>query len=309
MSSMKTLRLLVCLGLFATAARAVDIAVSIRYLAPKGKSHAAIFLFDGQGKLVRQLTKPGEDQDYAPAFSPDGKEIIFRRVHGDEEAKRYFIVDRAGKQTRAIEGEPPEWYAQRIVAKAFGDSDSNGGEIDPKDPVRTFTSADGNLALVLKPNPDDEDHPLAFLQEKKGALHAFADMPGFSIFWFVNLDKGTPFFITPKLRTLFFCGDHDSTTGTNTFALDIARKRIVMLSANGAEVYPWPGHDGFFAAASSRYEPLGDGKRTVNCSYLDWYDAALKRTRFGHALGKFGGASVFKTGEPPLTIPYLGFSN
>ena len=304
---MKMLRLLLCLGLWASAARATDVAVSIRYLAPKGKSHAAIVLFDGHGKLVRQLTKPGEDQDYAPVFSPDGKEIVFRRVHGEEEATRYFIVDRQGKKTRAIDGEPPEWYAQRVVAKEFGDGDSFASDADPKE-IRTFSGADGELAIVLKPNPADEGHPFAFLQEKQGALQPFSEMPGFSIFWFLTLEKGSPFFITPKLRTVFFGGDHDSTTGTNTFALDIPRRRIVMLSKNGAAVYPWPGHDGFFVAASSRYEPLGDG-RTVNCSYLDWYDASLKRTRFGHALGKFGGASIFTKGEPPLVVLYLGFTS
>ena len=306
---MKMLRLLLCLGLFASAAGAAEVAVSIRYLAPKGKSHAAIFLFDLHGKLVRQLTQPGEDQDYAPAFSPDGKEIIFRRVHGDEEAKRFFIFDREGRKTRAIEGEPPEWFTQRATAVAFGDSDTNSGESDATKPDRTFATPDDALALVLKPNPDDEDHPLAFLREKKGSLQPLAKMPGFSIFWFATLDHGSPFFLTPKLRTLFFCGDHDSTMGTNTFAFDIARKRIVTLSANSAEAYPWPGHDGFFVAASSRYEPLGDGKRTVNCSYLDWYDTTMKRVRFGHALGKFGGASVFTKGEPPLILPYLGFTN
>ena len=61
-------------------------------------------------------------------------------------------------------------------------------------------------------------------------------MPGFSIFWFLKLENGSPFVITPKLRTVFFGGDHDSTIGTNHFALDIPRRRIVMLSENGAKV-------------------------------------------------------------------------
>ena len=129
------------------------------------------------------------------------------------------------------------------------------------------------------------------------------------MFWFATLDHGSPFFITPKLRVAFYCGEHDSTNGTETCALDIVRKRIVKLSENGAEVYPWPGHDdGFFVVTSSRYEPLGDG-RTVNCSYLDWYDTTMKRVRFGHGLGKFGGASIFTAGEPPLSVPYVGFTN
>ena len=133
-------------------------------------------------------------------------------------------------------------------------------------------------------------------------------MPDFSVFWFATLDHGSPFFLTPKLRAVFYCGEHDSTNGTATYALDVDRKRIVKLSENGAEPYPWPGHSGFFVVASSRYEPLGDGRR-VNCSYLDWYDATMQRVRFGHAPGKFGGASIFTTGEPPLSIPYVGFTN
>ena len=287
----------------------MDVAVSIRYLAPKGVSHAAIYLFDGQGKLVRQLSEPGDDQDYAPAFSPDGKEVLFRRVHGDDDAKRFFSVDRDGTNTHAVEGKLPSWFTDRTMAKAFGDSDSLADEPEKKEPVRTLATTDGKLALVLKPNPADEEHPLAFLREKKGPLQPLAKMPGFSVFWFATLDDGSPFFLTPKLRAAFYCGEHDSTNGTATYALDLLRKRIVKLSANGAEAYPWPGHDGFFVAASSRYEPLGDGKRTVNCSYLDWYDATMQRVRFGHALGKFGGASVFTAGEPPLSIPYLGFTN
>lgn len=308
MPAMRTLLLLVCCCLIGSSSGAVDVAISIRYLAPKGKSHAAIFLFDGQGKLVRQLTKPGEDQDYAPAFSPDGNEIIFRRVHDEDEAKKFLVVDRNGRAVRPVEGELPGWYAERVVATAFGGSDSLAVEPETKDPVRTYPSPDGALAIVTKLNPADEDHPLTFLRENQGPLLPLAKMPGFSVFWFVTLDHGSPFFITPKLRAAFFRGEHDSTKGAATYALDADRKRIVKLSANGAEVYPWPGHSGFFVVASSRYEPLGDG-RTVNCSYLDWYDAAMKRTRFGQTLGKFGGASIIVPGAPPLTVPYLGFPN
>ena len=296
----KTLRLLLCLFVFIASARASDVAVSIRYLHAQGKSHAAIFLFDGQGKLVRQLTKPGEDQDFAPVFSPDGNEIVFRRGHSEEDAKKLFIVDRQGKKTRAIEGESPAWYGRRVVAKPFGDSDSLDTEPETKDAVRTFASPDGTLALVLKPNP--------FLREKKGPLQPLAEMPGFSVFWYVRLDHGSPFLIMPKLRVAFFGGEELSTLGNTIYALDVDRKRIVKLSNNGAVAYPWPGQGSFFAVASSRYEPLGDG-RTVNCSYLDWYHATMKRTRFGHALGKYGGASVFIAGEQPFTIPYLEFNN
>jgi hypothetical protein len=127
-------------------------------------------------------------------------------------------------------------------------------------------------------------------------------MPGFSIFWFPLRQKNSPFLLLPHLKVAFYEGEHDSTTGTAAYALELEHKRIYRLSENGASVVPWPGHSGFFSLTSSRYEPL-DQKRTANCSYLDWYDADMKRTRFGHSLGIFYGASIYLKGEEPLTLP------
>ncbi|MEA3210162.1 MAG: hypothetical protein QOE70_3219 [Chthoniobacter sp.] len=307
---MKLLRLLLALFFTALPLRAVDVVVSIRYLRVTGKSHAALFLFNGAGKVLLKLTDPGAEQDYAPDFSPDGKEIVFHRGADEANATHYFIVDRAGKKTRPLPAGPPAWYPQRVVARPFREKDSlsEPAEESARAAERSYASPDGSLAIVLKPNPADEDHPLAFLREKKGPLQPFAEMPGFSIFWFLELNHGSPFLITPKLRVALFEGEHDSTLGTSAYALDVGRKRITTLSKNGAETYPWPGHDGLWVLASSRYEPLGDG-RTVNCSYLDHYDATMQRTRFGHGLGSFGGASVFAAGEKVFTIPKFGMND
>ncbi|RYD80514.1 MAG: hypothetical protein EOP84_11960, partial [Verrucomicrobiaceae bacterium] len=103
--------------------RAWDAVVAIRYLKIKGKSHAALYLFTGDGKLVRKLTDPAPHQDAFPVFSPDGKRIIFTRRLADGGGDKLFIVDRKGGKARALDGEPPDWYAARRIGRYFDDRD------------------------------------------------------------------------------------------------------------------------------------------------------------------------------------------
>src|SRR4051794_16133945 len=85
----RILSLLLCMSLHG-AARAADVAISIRYLHPKGTSHAAVFLYTSDGKLVRQLTEPTDSQDVNPAFSPDGKSLIFTSQN-DKTSKQVLV--------------------------------------------------------------------------------------------------------------------------------------------------------------------------------------------------------------------------
>ena len=310
---MKTAHLLalLCTCILSTG-RAGDVAVSIRYLQPEGKSHAAIFLFQNDGKLIRQLTKPTDSQDVNPAFAPDGKSLIFTR-ESDKNAKRVLVsLDLAETTTQVVEGDPPAWFKDRAIAKPFGD-DAPAADIpaaaatETQEPD-TFSTADGAYTILLKPRkgnkaelaePANRD---AFLRVgKEPALIPFTKMPGFVSFWRLHSAAGSPFPPVTEPRIAIFAGAHTSTDGTEFYALDLARQRIVQLSRNGGAIFPWPGHAGFFCTSMSRYEDLGDG-RTVNCYYLDRYDEKLERTRFGHPLGQFHGGSIFIPGEKPFNI-------
>lgn len=274
------------------AARAADVAISIRYLHPKGKSHAAIFLFGTDGKLIRQITEPNDSQDVNPSFAPDGKSIIFTSEN-DSTRKRVLVsLDLASRAAKVIAGEPPAWYKDRVIAKGFSGDDGAAAPAPARD---TYSTADGAYTIVLKPSKEkdaDESDKEAFLRiGQKPALIPFRKIPGFVSFWMLH-KADAPFPPIAQPRIAVFDGSHNSTDGTQFYVLDLVGQRIVQLSPNGGEIFPWAGHTGFFADAQSRYEDLGDG-RTVNCDYLDFYNEKLQRTRFGHALGRFSGASIF----------------
>lgn len=68
-------------------------------------------------------------------------------------------------------------------------------------------------------------------------------------------------------------------------------------------VYPLPGAGAFYTAAQEHYQPLGDGRTVVNCSYLERWDADLKKVRFAEPkVALFGGASDYREGKAPLNI-------
>jgi len=274
------------------AARAADVAISIRYLHPKGKSHAAIFLFGTDGRLIRQITEPNDSQDVNPSFAPDGKSIIFTSENDGSQKRVLVSLDLASKAARVIAGEPPVWYKSRVIAQPFSGDDSAATTAPARD---TYSTADGAYTIVLKPSKEkdaDESDKEAFLRiGQKPALIPFRKIPGFVSFWMLH-KADAPFPPIAQPRIAVFDGSHNSTDGTQFYVLDLVAQRIVQLSPNGGEIFPWAGHTGLYADVQSRYEELGDG-RTVNCDYLDFYNEKLQRTRFGHALGRFSGASIF----------------
>jgi hypothetical protein len=119
------------------------------------------------------------------------------------------------------------------------------------------------------------------------------------------LRDGSPFLIAPPLRVAFFRQHRGSTYGDGRFAINLNTRRITELTPNGgARIHPLPEEPHFVCVCGERYRPLGDGKRTVNCSYLDQWDATLHRTRFGEARPAiFYGASIIRKGKAPVAIP------
>lgn len=76
------------------------------------------------------------------------------------------------------------------------------------------------------------------------------------------------------------------------------------LARNWAVPYPLPGEKAFLSNAEERYVPFGDGARTANCTYLDRWDAGLKRTRYARpgAAALCYGASLYRPGKSPTVL-------
>ena len=71
--------------------------------------------------------------------------------------------------------------------------------------------------------------------------------------------------------------------------------------------FPLPGEAAFLTFAEERYVPFGDGAHTANCSYVDRWDAGLKRVRYGRkdAAAICKGASMYRPGKTPAVITML----
>ena len=95
------------------------------------RSH--LYLFDIEAKKAEILT-PGAFEETSPAWSPDGRQIAFMRVHGEGDVDKMpntdlFVIDaRAGAQPRRLttttaeEGGRPAWSPDgKQIAYLLGD--------------------------------------------------------------------------------------------------------------------------------------------------------------------------------------------
>ncbi len=84
-SSLQILIVTALFSLLATTVRGVsELVIAIRYLQAAGTSHAHLYLYREDGKLLRQLTNDNSGQDSAPIFAPDGTTIVFTREKPNE---------------------------------------------------------------------------------------------------------------------------------------------------------------------------------------------------------------------------------
>src|SRR5438876_2960145 len=110
-----------------------EIAVSIRYLQAQGESHAHLFLYREDGKLLRQLTKDDSGQDLDPIFAPDGETIVFSREIGENKFEFWSIEPRGGGLKRLEAG--PEWYSTAKTSSYFIWPDLEGSGDDESAPA------------------------------------------------------------------------------------------------------------------------------------------------------------------------------
>ena len=297
-----------------------EIVVSMRYLQQTGTSHAHLYLYLADGKLLRQLTDDGKSQDSNPFFAPNGETIVFTRKP-DAGGTEFYSIEPHGGNLRKLPA-APDWYAHTKDSPYFGglSDDPDGDQLYPDNDVPkrgsppAYRSPDGSAELVLKTGGKDDnldgDHHghLYLLRDLKGGKEVvLGKLPGFEALvdlWALAQDKDQRFLLAPPLRVAFFGRHLDSTDGSTVYALDLTGKRLVRLSPNDAAPYPLPGEPAFLTLTENRYVPFGDGKRTANCSYVERWDSDLKVVRYanGKAAGNCYGASMYRPGKSPAVI-------
>src|SRR6266705_6576335 len=93
---LRALIIISALAILTTQAWAdAEIVIAIRYLQAEGTSHAHLYLYREDGKLLRQLTNQNSEQDSDPIFSPDGGVIVFAREK-PKAAREFWSVEPHG---------------------------------------------------------------------------------------------------------------------------------------------------------------------------------------------------------------------
>ena len=301
----------------ARANAAPEIVVAIRYLQAQGESHAHLFLYREDGKLLRQLTKDDSGQDQDPIFASDGETVVFTREISENKFE-FWSVEPSGGALKRLET-APEWYSAAKSSPYFGWPDQGSGDDEsaPAFGERSphFRAPDGSVELILREVKADEDdsvngpeHGKHYLlrDSKSGKEVEFAKLPGFegAVEQLQLKDREERFLIEPPLRLAFFGVHLNSTDGDTDYALDLTNRRFVRLSPNWAAPIPLPGEPAFLTMTYARYVPIPGTKKTANCSYMELWDANLEKVRYardGTAAIAYG-ASMYRPGKTPATV-------
>ena len=316
------------LGLFAIAGWMVmaiarvdadsEIVVAIRYLQAQGESHAHLFLYREDGKLLRELTKDDSSQDLDPIFAADGESIVFKREIGENKFE-FWSVEPKGGNLKRLDAEP-EWYSTTKTSPYFIWPEMEGSGDDESAPAfgersPHFRAPDGSVELILREVKNDEndsingpEHGKHYLLRdlKSGKSIEFPKIPGFegAVEQLQLKGKDDRFLFEMPLRLAFFGVHLNSTDGDTDYALDLTNRRFVRLSPNWAAPFPLPGEGAFLSISYVRYVPIPDTKKTTNCSYLERWDASLKKVRYAHegAAAICYGASMYRPGKIPAIV-------
>ena len=328
-SSLQTLIVVGAFALFATTVLGdSEIVIAIRYLQATGTSHAHLYLYREDGKLLRRLTNDNSGQDVAPIFDSSGETIAFTREKPNKVIE-YWTIKPRGEGLKNLDT-APSWYVEAKTSPYFtnlepetesapvpgASPDSSESPIESPTPTPSYKSPDDAFDLVLREDPNDEadqvdmpGHGAHYILRdlKSGTDTPFANLEGFEGAFGILHEKQNPerhFLFDGMLRLAFFDLHLNSSDGTTVFALDLGRKRFVRLSPNWATPFPLPGESAFLTFTENRYVPIPRSTKTANCSYVEWWDENLRHIRYAgeNAAAICYGFSIYRPGKNPAVI-------
>jgi len=298
------------------------VVVAIRQYQVVGTSNVHLYLYGLDGKLKKQLTDILGLDDEQPALDYDGQTVIFTRTASDTKLKAKagrYILDLATGDLQRLSpgvthnddesGYSPELSFDQLVSWIDWPSDPKEGT--GASSVSSIDSA-YKLISVPKQTTGDPGNPGAtYLVKTKQDAKAvpITDLPGFMPLEYVDNYESfygadnSPFILGPSFATAFLRHHLGSTDGEQIWGLDLTAKKWTKMSENGGNLYHLPNAAGVFLVADSRYEPLGKTGKTVNCAYLEWWDAHLKMARLSPPLSVFYGAA-FHFGQDENAVIY-----
>ena len=292
-------------------ARAQDdqwVAVSMRQYQLQGTSRIHLYLYSFEGTFKKALTNDSGFNDLNPVFSEDGKSILFTREAADKahasKAGR-FVMDLGTGAIRTFNatndnGNFPKGFCEQF-ATAFATGSEGWLNIDAK----SYQSPDGRFCITEKDNPpaqgsptSDNGHVYSVTATGKQPV-LIAGLPGFipandvDCYESFYIGNGSPFMTGGDMEVVFLRHHLGSTDGEQVWGLDLTTMTGAKISQNGADIYHPPSAAGVFAVSQALYLPLGNTGKTVDCSYLEWWDAHLKMARYAPDLSVFNSAAIY----------------
>ena len=311
---------------------ASEIVVAIRYLQAEGTSHSHLYLYRDDGKFLRQLTDDNSGQDVDPIFAADGTTIVFTREKPNNNPLEFWSVQPLGTDLKKLEARP-DWYERTKTSPYFTNREAPPASESASPSVstdanasrtpagmigerRSYKAPDGSVELILREDPSDPDdqvdgekhgkhYVIRYL--KTGIQADFGTLPGFVGVYDILHENQNPdrqFLFDGLLRVAFFGLHLNSTDGDTSFALDLNGPRFVRLSPNWAVPVPLSGEGAFLTLTENRYVQIPGTTKTVNCAYMERWDAQLQKIRYArpNAPAICYGASMYRSDRTPAVI-------
>jgi hypothetical protein len=294
-----------------------SVVISMRQYLIEGSSRIHLYLYGMDGVFKKALTNDPGFNDLEPAFDYEGKTILFRREAADkahETQAGQYVVDVASGTIRRYD--PKNDYFSRNYPDMFDSAFAPGSKGWVNINASVYHSSEGQFTISANPNPKPDtyappDNPgniWSVQQGDKPAL-AVAGLPGFipaqDIDYYESffIGNGSPFITAPGMTLAFLRHHLGSTDGEEVWGLDLTTMKGAKISGNGAAIYHPPSAPGVYVVSDALYQPLGKTGKTVNCSYLEWWDAHLKETRFGPDLSVCDSAAIYAGENANVVIP------